>query len=140
MKYESIIKTKKLLLGIEILRMTFAFFILFFHCKNNNIYSMNFTSYLNEIVEIGLTQFFIISFYFSYNSFISKNIYKIKERFKRLLVPYVIWPIIVFLLQVLFYSNYDVKQSKFFTYNTRPGHILRLKQNYKKTFNYTSIN
>jgi hypothetical protein len=61
MKYESIIKTKKLLLGIEILRMTFAFFILFFHCKNNNIYSMNFTSYLNEIVEIGLTQFFIIS-------------------------------------------------------------------------------
>ena len=113
MKYESINKPKKLLLGIEILRMTFAFFILFFHCKNNNIYSMNFTSYLNEIVEIGLTQFFIISFYFSYNSFISKNIYKIKERFKRLLVPYVIWPIIVFLLQVLFYSNYDVKQSKF---------------------------
>ena len=66
------IEEKKLYLGIEILRMIFAFIILFFHCMNE------------------ITIFFIISFYFSYNSFSLKKISKIKERFKRLLVPYII--------------------------------------------------
>lgn len=113
MKYENIIKTKKLYLGIEILRMIFAFFILFFHCRNHKIYSSYFISYLEQIIDLGLTQFFIISFYFSYNSFTSKNINKIKERFKRLLIPYIIWPIIRYLLKALFKSNYGKKQSKF---------------------------
>ena len=82
MKKENLIKKKKLYLGIEILRMIFAFIILFFHCKNKVIYSGIFTKYLRELVELGLATFFIISFYFSYNSFISKNINKIKGRFK----------------------------------------------------------
>ena len=38
--------------------------------------------------------FFILSFYFSYFSFKSKNIQKIKIRFQRLLIPYFLWPII----------------------------------------------
>ena len=48
-------------------------------------------------VSIDLDSFFIISFYFSYNTFISRNIIKIKQRFIRLLIPYTIWPIIFFI-------------------------------------------
>ena len=95
------IEEKKLYLGIEILRMIFAFIILFFHCMNEIIYSNLFIKYLKEVVGLGLTIFFIISFYFSYNSFSSKKINKIKERFKRLLVPYIIWPIIIYFQKIL---------------------------------------
>ena len=95
------IEEKKLYLGIEILRMIFAFIILFFHCMNEIIYSNLFIKYLKEVVGLGLTIFFIISFYFSYNSFSLKKINKIKERFKRLLVPYIIWPIIIYLQKIL---------------------------------------
>ena len=104
MKYENSIKKKQFYLGIEILRMFFSFIILFFHCRNKTIYSKNFTEYLRELVGLGLTTFFIISFHFSYNSFTSKNINKINERFKRLLIPYIIWPIIIYLEKKL--SNY----------------------------------
>jgi hypothetical protein len=41
-------------------------------------------------------------FYFSYYSFKLKKINKIKERFKRLIIPYIIWPIIIYLQKKLF--------------------------------------
>ena len=105
MKYEnSIKKKKKLYLGIEILRMFFAFIILFFHCRKKTIYSEIFNKYLGELIGLGLTTFFIISFHFSYNSFSQKNINKINERFKRFLIPYIIWPILKYLQKIL--SNY----------------------------------
>lgn len=63
--------------------MFFAFIILFYHCRNKRIYSQIFNKYLDELVRLGLTIFFIISFHFSYNSFTQKNINKINERFKR---------------------------------------------------------
>jgi peptidoglycan/LPS O-acetylase OafA/YrhL len=90
MKNENtIIKTKKLYLGIEILRMLFAFIIVFFHCRNKKIYSQNFNKYLGTLVGLGLATFFIISFHFSYNSFTRKNINRINERFKRFLTNYI---------------------------------------------------
>ena len=105
MKNENaIIKTKKLYLGIEILRMLFAFIIVFFHCRNKKIYSQNFNKYLGVLVSLGLATFFIISFHFSYNSFTRKNINRINERFKRFLIPYIVWPIIIYLHKTL--SNY----------------------------------
>lgn len=88
---------KKLYLGIEILRVLSSFFILYFHLMNKKIYSYIFKKIVHQIMD-----FFIISFYFSYNSFNLKKINKIKERFKRLIIPYVIWPIIIYLEKVLF--------------------------------------
>ena len=105
MKNENaIIKTKTLYLGIEILRMLFAFIILFFHYRNKKFYSENFNKYLGVLVGLGLATFFIISFHFSYNSFTQKKINRINERFKRFLIPYIIWPIIIYLHNTL--SNY----------------------------------
>jgi len=120
-KYE---KKKKLLLGIEILRMFFAFMILFFHCRNRKIYSTFFISYLTQIVAVGLELFLIISFHFSYNSFTSKNINKINERFKRLLFPYIIWPIIIYLQRALFNHIYFKKNFKFLIYQILIGNGL----------------
>lgn len=84
----------KLYLGIQILRIIFSFHILVFHCINKKKKQSKF---INS-VELDLKTFFIISFFFSYNTFISRNILKIKQRLKRLLIPYILWPIIFFIL------------------------------------------
>ena len=91
------IKNKKIYLGIEILRIFFSFCILLFHCINKKIYKQRFISQLSNIIEIALITFFIISFYFSFNCFTSKNLIRIKLKFKRLIIPYIIWPIIIYL-------------------------------------------
>ena len=121
MKYEIIINAKKLYLGIEILRMFFAFIILFFHCRNRKIYSPSFMTYLIEVVDVGIALFFIISFYFSYSSFTSKKINKIKERFKRLIIPYAIWPIIIYLQRASFKIINIKKKLKFLIYQILIG-------------------
>ena len=121
MKYEIIINSKQLYLGIEILRMLFAFIILFFHCRSRKIYSASFMAYLIEVVDVGVALFFIISFYFSYNSFSSKKINKIKERLKRLIIPYVIWPIIIYFQRASFKIINIKKKLKFLIYQILIG-------------------
>ena len=84
----------KLYIGIQILRIIFSFHILVFHCINKTKYK----SKLIKSVLIDLKTFFIISSFFSYNTFTSRNILKIELRFKRLLIPYILWPIIFFII------------------------------------------
>lgn len=88
---------KKLYIGIELLRIFFSFNIVLFHCMNKQIYSNKFININRCIVSIGLKVFFILAFYFSYNSFSQKKIMLIKQRFQRLLIPYIIWPIIFYI-------------------------------------------
>lgn len=54
-----------------------------------------------------------MAFYFSYNSFISKNIDKIKGRFKRLLIPYILWPIIIYLQKAIYNYKHRKKEKLF---------------------------
>ena len=89
-------KDKKLNVGIQILRMLFSFHILVFHCIDKKKYKGKIINNLINNVGIDLGVFFIMSFYYSYNSFTSKNIVKIKQRFYRLLIPYIIWPLFFF--------------------------------------------
>ena len=84
----------KLYIGIQILRIIFSFHILVFHCINK----IKYKSELVKSVAIDLKTFFIISFFFTYNVFTSRNILKIKLRFKRLLIPYILWPITFFII------------------------------------------
>ena len=91
-------KNKKLNIGIQILRMIFSFHILVFHCINRNLYKSKIIISITRDVDIDLGVFFIISFYYSYNSFTSKNIVKIKQRLYRLLIPYIIWPFFFFII------------------------------------------
>lgn len=85
---------KKLYLNIQILRMIISFNIVTFHCianKNQNI----FIYFITRIaIYYYVPTFFFISFYFSYKTFSSRNIFKLKERLLRISIPYLIWPFI----------------------------------------------
>ena len=100
MKYEQLNgEKKKLYLGIQILRAFLSFHILVFHCINYLNYKSKILKVILTNVNIDLIIFFIISFYFSYNSLISGEILKIKQRINRLIIPYIIWPILFFSIQ-----------------------------------------
>jgi len=51
----------------------------------------------------------LISFYFSWKTFFSKDIIKYKKRLERLLIPYIIWPIISLLISTP-YNSIKIKQ------------------------------
>ena len=90
--------------GIQILRMLLSLWIVLIHCCNLK----------NKILKILLRDkhfhvpiFLIISFYFFYEKLYFRNIHKIKIRFERLLIPYLIYPIIIFILNRVFFINTD---------------------------------
>jgi len=80
---------KKINLGIQILRVIFSFHILVFHCINKKKYSSKILKPIINDVDIDLGVFFIISFYYSYELFTSKNRIQIKQRLIRLFIPYI---------------------------------------------------
>ena len=103
-------KEKNTNFGIQILRVIFSFHILVFHCINKKKYNYkNIKTIIND-VSIDLGVFFIISFYYSYEIFTSKNIIKIKQRLIRLLIPYIIWPIIIFITSNFIYLIFRTKK------------------------------
>jgi len=96
-------------LGIEILRMILCFWVISFHYagrKNVLKYKI-----LNTFYHVPT--FMLISFYFFYNTFISNDIKKYKNRLERLLVPYIIWPIILLLIVNSSHHSINLKQLVF---------------------------
>ena len=83
--------------GIELLRMILCFWIVIIHCCIINSY------FFKKIILAGfhVPTFIIISFYFYYRNLSTRNIIKIKLRFERLLIPYIIWPIILLIMNNL---------------------------------------
>lgn len=80
----------KINLGIEILRMLLCFWVISFHCSG--------LKYKILRTFFHVPTFMLISFYFSYNLFEAQNIAKIKNRIERLLIPFIIIPIINILI------------------------------------------
>ena len=94
---------KNINLGLEILRVLLAFWVLVFHC--GEIKSILLRKIL-IIRAFHVPTFIIISFYFSFKIINNKNIIKIKERFIRLLFPYIIWPLIIWIFNnILYFLN-----------------------------------
>ena len=90
-------------LGLELLRGILCFWVILFHCLRVE------NKYLKNIIKIKIFHvptFIFISFYFLYKNLCERNINKIKSRFKRLLIPYFIWPIIIFVINNLFYLTF----------------------------------
>lgn len=78
--------------GIELLRMILSFWIVLFHCiKVKNKYLIN----IIFKKRFHVPTFIFISFYFLYNNLCNRNINKMKSRLERLLIPYIILPLIV---------------------------------------------
>ena len=110
MKYQKIelasnINNKKInniskrIIGIEILRMFLCFRIVVLHYYSSN------NRYLLKMKErqFQVPCFFFISFYFLYPIIIQKNFQKLKLRLERLLVPYIIFPIFVWIVNNLMF-------------------------------------
>ena len=85
---------KEKILEIQILRMVLCLWIVIHHC------ALIYNPILKKIIlsQLHVPTFFIISFYFLYNNLYKRNIKKIISRFERLLIPYIIWPILIFII------------------------------------------
>ena len=83
------IKNKKNL-GIEILRMILAFWVVTAHCYNK--YRRHGKIIFKRVFHVPT--FMFLSFYYFYPLLSSRNIYKIINRYERLFIPYFIWPLI----------------------------------------------
>ena len=89
-KYNEINKKQKFNFNYGILKIYLSFLVVNTHCFNS-------------------PSFYIMSYYMCYKLFVNKNIEKIKQRFQRLLIPYILWPIIIFIFNNLF--NYLLKMN-----------------------------
>ena len=114
MQYNPKSETKQIYLGIEVLRMILSFLIVFVHCFKKKYAKSKLLIIPFYCLIFYVPTFFIISFYFSYKAFSSRNIIKIKERFLRILIPYIIWPIIFWLrFEIMIYLKGIKDENKF---------------------------
>lgn len=98
-------EVKKINLGIQLLRMILSFLIVFVHFyRIRNSKKRNFF-YPKKYLPYYVPCFFFISFFFSYNVFVSRKPGKIRERLIRILIPYIGWPIIAWLRKNILYYN-----------------------------------
>lgn len=98
-------------IGLAIIRPILSFFVVMTHC-----YTFNYLQGKWRILYINsgkllfhVPTFFIIAFYFSYKTLISRNYKKKLERFQRLFIPYIFWPIIICLLNRILIKFIRVK-------------------------------
>ena len=88
MKDRNTNKTKEINYSLELLRLLLSFWVILHHC----------CKYVGEFKgRFHVPTFMIMSFYFYYNTLNVKSIIKIKQRFQRILIPYIIWPIFLFI-------------------------------------------
>ena len=104
-QYVSIILgDKKINLGIEILRVILCFWVISFHyLDKQNLNDFLFIIIKKKVFHVPC--FCFISFFFTHNIFNKKNINSFKKRIKRLLIPFIIWPLIIFILHNIIYKN-----------------------------------
>jgi len=104
--YSEIIKVedKKINLGIEILRVILCFLVLCFHCLKKHQINY-FLFFIAKTKFFHVPCFCFISFYFSNIIFFSRIIIKFKKRLQRLLIPYIIWPLLFFIIDNNLYYN-----------------------------------
>ena len=98
------LSVKKINFGIEFLRMILSSLIVLVH--NFNHRNTRLQTFPIRNLAYYIPTFLVISFYFTYNSFISRNIAKIKQRFIRILFPYMGWPIIFWIRNVYLHYKY----------------------------------
>ena len=109
-------RRKNINLGIEILRTILCFWVVCFHCLNDKKISYT-IFYIAKKKQYHVPCFSFISFYFSYNIYSQRNISKFKNRIERLLIPYIIWPLIIIVFD-------NITQEKQISFNNFIYHII----------------
>ena len=84
--------------GLSLLRVILAFDVINCHCFKKKTTSNKLILYLLDSNRLHVPLFIIMSFYFTHNDLLSLNFDKIYKRFERLFIPYIGWPLILFLL------------------------------------------
>ena len=96
-------------LGIQILKMILCFWVVLLHTysfSNKLIFEIFFQR------RFHVPTFIIISFYFFYYNISQRNIMKIKRRFERLLFPYILIPLIIWVFNNLIYIFFKINRFK----------------------------
>ena len=91
--------------GFALLKNYLAFDVIISHCFYTRTKQSDTILFITRRRKIHVPSFFILSFYFNYNTLISYDIKKKINRIIRLLIPYILWPIIIFVFCNL-NSNY----------------------------------
>ena len=97
-------KIREINIGLEILRFLLCMWIVIIHCS---IMKNEHKKYLNKGFHVPT--FILISFYFYFRTISQRAITKIISRFQRLLIPYAIWPIIIFLVNHFLFFFFRVR-------------------------------
>ena len=110
------LKKKSINYGLEILRMLMSFWIIL-----NHLYRPKKKNIENFIIKhrFHVPTFIIISFYFlNYNLF-ARKIHKIKERLERLLIPYILYPILIYIIYFCLFHLF-----RFYSLNISLYHLI----------------
>ena len=98
---------KNINIGIQVFRMFLCFWVICDHCLNANIKNTYKIFFQNRA---HVPCFVLISFYFSFKSISERNCDKLKKRLERLLIPYIIFPFIILLINnsFLYFSKISI--------------------------------
>ena len=105
-------------LGLEIHRMLLCFWVLLFHSIRHSDNAV--LDYILHL-KFHVPCFFFISFYFFFPIIRDKNIKKMKLRYIRLTVPFIFWPLIIYILNNILFIH--LKKNRF-------GRMLSFKELY----------
>ena len=89
---------RKIYYGLSILKALLAFDVINTHCFNKNSTNNKIIIYLLKSPKLHVPSFIIMSFYFTHNTLTNFDIKKIYNRFERLLIPYIGWPLILVIM------------------------------------------
>ena len=100
-KYKPI--SKNFDIGIAFLRVILCFLVIIHHCYRYESKTSKWTIIIKKFDNFSfqVRTFFLMSFYYLYKTLLSFNFKRIYERYRRLLIPYIIWPVIFWLLNNL---------------------------------------
>ena len=105
-------------IGLGFLRIYLSFTVVVGHC-NSNKSKLILWLHKKGFLLYHVRTFTIMSFYFLYNTLSSLNRKKIFQRFIRLFVPYILWPIIIFYL-----NNYILNKFIKIEYKYKYRHLI----------------
>jgi len=92
-------KNGKINYSLQLLRLILSFWVVLHHSYSK----------IHKIINKGrfhVSIFMMMSFYFYYNTCKTKNIIKIKQRFQRILIPYIFWPTFTFIINNILFKYF----------------------------------
>ena len=106
-KKEAIFNFKSFNYGLALLKSILSFSVVISHNFKSNPNKNKIIFYITHIRLRHVPAFFIMSFCFVCNNILSLKIKNVFRRLERLLIPYIIWPIVVYTINHFF--NYIYK-------------------------------